>query len=364
MSQIEALEHNTCPACGAAANWNPAKQALICPYCGTEAPAELDSGAGKVREIPLAATLRELPENSRGWQAEKVSIQCQSCRAVMVFDATRVGQNCEFCGSPALVPYTEVKAPLTPESLLPFKVSEPQVRETIRKWYASKWFAPNALKTKGMVDTVTGVYIPYWTFDASVHCPWTADAGHYYYVTQTYRDNSGRTRTRQVRRVRWVPASGTLDHFFDDEPVPGTRGVHPKLLRQVEPFPTRELIPYDKAYLAGFVVEHYQVVLIDAYQNARNSMHSQLERMCGAQVPGDTYRNLRIHPAYSGETFKLALVPVWLLTYTYGSEAYQLLVNGYTGKMAGEYPKSAWKIALVVIAAILFILLVIFLRNL
>ena len=28
-----------CPACGAEANWNPAKQALICPFCGTESPA-------------------------------------------------------------------------------------------------------------------------------------------------------------------------------------------------------------------------------------------------------------------------------------------------------------------------------------
>jgi len=363
MPEVEALEYNTCPACGAAANWDPAKQALICPYCGTEAPGELDSDTGKVREIPLAKALREMPEDSRGWQDEKVSVQCKSCRAVMVFEATRSGQNCEFCGSPALVPYEEVKAPLTPESQLPFKVSQTQVRETIRQWYASKWFAPNALKVKGMVDTIKGVYIPYWTFDAQVSCPWTAQAGHYYYVSETYRTSDGKTATRQVRKVRWVPASGHLDHFFDDEPVPGTRGVHPKLLRQIEPFPTGELVPYDKGYLAGFVVEHYQVVLIDAYQHSRNSMVQQLEQMCGAQVPGDTYRNLRISPAYSGETFKLALVPVWLLTYTYGRKAYQLLVNGYTGRMAGEYPKSAWKIALVVVFVILVVLVLVIFAN-
>jgi hypothetical protein len=363
MSDVEALDQNSCPACGAAANWNPSKQALICPYCGTEAPTELDADTGKVREIPLATTLRELPEDSRGWQEEKTSVRCQSCQAVMVFDATRVGQNCEFCGSPALMPYQEVKSPLTPQSLLPFKISEAQIRETIREWYGSKWFAPNALKKKGMVDTVNGIYLPYWTFDANVVCPWTADAGHYYYVTETYRDSSGKTQTRQVRRVRWEPASGSLEHFFDDEPVPGTRGVPHKLLRQVEPFPTQELIPYDKAYLAGFVVEHYQVVLIDAYRHARDSMEQQLHQMCGAQVPGDTYRNLRIHPTYSGETFKLALVPVWLFSYTYRSKTYQLLVNGYTGKKAGEYPKSGVKIALVVVLALIVVLIVVFLAN-
>ena len=69
-----------------------------------------------------------------------------------------------------------------------------------------------------------GVYIPYWTFDAQVVCPWEAEAGHYYYTTETYRDNKGRTQTRQVRHVRWEPASGEVRHFFDDEPVPGTQG--------------------------------------------------------------------------------------------------------------------------------------------
>jgi len=35
-----------CPACGGEAQWNPAKHALICPYCGTESPAELQERDG------------------------------------------------------------------------------------------------------------------------------------------------------------------------------------------------------------------------------------------------------------------------------------------------------------------------------
>ena len=35
-----------CPACGAEANWNPAKQKLICPFCGTESPASMDTSGG------------------------------------------------------------------------------------------------------------------------------------------------------------------------------------------------------------------------------------------------------------------------------------------------------------------------------
>ena len=81
--------------------------------------------------------------------------------------------------------------------------------------------------------------------------------------------NNGRTETRQVRHVRWEPASGVVDHFFDDEPVPGTQGVSLSLLKQVEPFPTTtELVPYSTGFLSGFVVEHYQVVLFDAAERS------------------------------------------------------------------------------------------------
>ena len=71
MSEYTALEKHSCPACGAQAEWNPGKQSLICPYCGTISPYEIDTDSGKIKEIDLVKTLRELPEELRGWQAEK-----------------------------------------------------------------------------------------------------------------------------------------------------------------------------------------------------------------------------------------------------------------------------------------------------
>lgn len=355
MTEIVALEKHSCPACGAEATWHPDKQRLVCTYCGTESPYELDPTSGEIREIDLVQTLREIPESLRGWQAAKRTVRCRSCRAISVFDAERVGQRCDFCGSPELVDYEEIKAPIRPQSLLPFKVAEPAARQAVRSWFASKWLAPNAFKRRAMVDRVHGVYLPYWTFDAQVHCRWNADSGTYYYTTVSYRDKDGRRRTRQQRNVRWTPASGELDHFFDDEPFPGTQGVDHDLLRRIEPFPSSDLVPYDTAYLSGFVVEHYQVVLIDAARSARQSMERKLYSLCAAEVPGDTQRNLQIAPTYSGETFKHLLVPVWLLTYNYGKRAFQVIMNGHTGALAGRYPKSPWKILALVLVAMIII---------
>ena len=89
-------------------------------------------------------------------------------------------------------------------------------------------------------------------------------------VAEIGRDSKGNRVTRQERRVRWEPAAGVVDHAFDDEPVPGTHGLPLDLLRQGEPFPTREVVAYDTAFLSGHVVEHYRVVLLDAAEQSRH----------------------------------------------------------------------------------------------
>jgi hypothetical protein len=355
MSEVKAQKKYACPACGGEAQWNPSKQALICPFCGTTSPARIETTPGGeevIQEHDLVASLRAIPDDQRGWQTQKTSVRCQSCQAISVFDPERVAQRCDFCGSSSLVPYEEIKEVFRPESLLPMKLSEPQVRENIRRWYGSRWFAPNRLKQAAMTDVVHGLYIPYWTFDAQVHARWTAESGYYYYETETYRDANGKTQTRQVRKIRWQPSSGSIDHFFDDELVPASKGIPWDLLRRVEPFPTKELTPYNAGFLSGWVVERYQIDLVAAAQHSREQMDQELARLCGAQVPGDTHRNLRVYPNYSGQTFKHILVPVWLLSYNYGRRAFQVVINGFTGAIAGRYPKSWIKITLAVLAGL------------
>lgn len=363
MPQPEVTAHKkyTCPACGAEAQWNPAKQALVCAYCGSTAPGKMEptNDRGQVIvEHDLVKALRSMTDDDRGWQAQKISVKCQSCQAISVFDAEKVGKRCDFCGSTALVPYEQIKDSFTLESLLPLKVSESQVREMIRQWYGHVWFAPNKLKRSAMTDQVKGVYLPYWTFDANVQAEWWAEAGYYYYTTEEFRDTDGRIKVRQVQHVRWEPSAGTLEHFFNDELVPASRGVVARHLRAIEPFPTENLEPYNAGYLSGWVVERYQIDLVTAAQHSRERMEDQLHQLCAAQIPGDTYRDLRVNADYTGQTFKHILVPVWLLSYNYGAKTHQVVVNGYTGAISGEYPKSWVKISIAVLLAIIVLLLI------
>jgi len=363
LNETLAQQKYSCPACGAEAVWNPGKQALICPFCGTVSPAKLDSDTGKIVEHDLVAALRGVGSDQRGWQIDKRYVKCQSCQAISVLDPARQAQRCEFCGSAQLVPYEQSKESFRPESLLPFKVSEAQARDGIRAWYSRLWLAPNALKRRALTDTVKGIYLPYWTFDAKADATWNAEAGHYYYTTETYTDAQGRQQTRQVQHVRWYPSAGQLDHFFDDELVPGTVGVRMDLLGKVEPFPTKELKPYDPAYLRGWTVERYQVDLRKASESNRSQMDQELQGLCGQQVPGDTYRDLQVRASYAQRTFKHILVPVWLITYTFGPKTYQVLVNGYTGTTAGDRPISWVKVLVYIVIPALLLLIIIAIAN-
>jgi len=345
-----------CPECGGDLQWNAAKQSLVCPYCGTVVPwtaaQQADPGTAVV-EHDLETALRN-PEVNRDWGEQRREVQCQSCHAISVFVDGKVAQRCDFCGSPSIIAHESQKDAITPQSLLPFKISDGQVRDLIRTWYGTRWFAPDKLKRAALTDTLHGIYLPYWTFDAHVDARWTAEAGHYYYETESYRDQQGNMRTRQVQRVRWVPAAGELAHFFDDELVPGTAGVDSGLLTAVEPFPTTtDLKAYSPEFVRGWTVERYQVDLRKASEINRADLDQQVRALCSNEVPGDTQRNLQVDAQYQGRTFKHVLMPVWLVSYTYGSRRFQIVANGYTGKIAGKHPYSWVKIFFAVLAALI-----------
>lgn len=338
--------------------WNAGKQALACPYCGfipKDQPTR-GTGGGTIAEHDLEQALANVTDDGRGYRTATVQVKCQSCQAISVFEPGRVAQRCDFCGSPSIAPYQETRDAIAPESLLPVKLDQGQVRDLLKRWYASRWFAPNRLKGAALTDTLHGVYLPYWTFDARAHARWTAESGDYYYETVTRTNAQGQRVRSQERRVRWYPSSGQLSHVFDDNLVPGTQGVRIDLLRQVEPFPTDDLAAYDPAFVRGWTVERYQLDLRRAADVSRQQMDAALRSLCAAQVPGDTHRGLQVNATYAGRTFKHVLVPVWLVTYTFGTRNYQTLVNGYTGAVAGDRPISWVKVFFYIILPAMILL--------
>lgn len=361
---VDTLRRHACPQCGGKGEWNPRKRLLACPYCGFEfaavGPPEDAYGPeapNTVVEHPLLPTLERLGLHAGDPGQRRRRVRCRHCEAVMERSGATIQSSCDFCGSPELVEYEASGEWIRPESLLPLVVPKERAYQLLRQWLGSRFWAPNSLKRSSLVDRLHGVYLPYWTFDAHADCPWTADSGTYYYETESYRDASGRTQTRQVRKVHWTPASGRVEHFFDDVCVPAGQGSDRALMRKIEPFPTADLVPYATDYLSGWQVEAYQLGLLDAARHGEALMVETLRSLCASQVPGDTYRNLSIRPTFSEQTFKHILVPVWIVAYQHRGRTWQSLVNGVSGKVAGRHPISWVKVAIAVILGLLLILL-------
>jgi hypothetical protein len=333
-----------CEGCGADLRWDPGVTALKCPYCAME--KTVAPPPEQVRERPVDAALRA-PRNL-GWGAERKVVACKRCGAHTTLDPHVAASACAFCGTAAVVDAPAGANVVRPEGLLPFRITRDSALQSFRAWVRKLWLRPSDLKSNSRVEKMQGVYIPFWTFDAATHSWWTAEAGYYYYVDVRVREN-GKMVTRRERRIRWEPASGSLEKFFDDVPVPASRGVDENLCRGIEPYPTTDLTPYEPSYLSGFLAEENAIDLPEALENAKTRMREAIRGACAAEVPGDTHRNLQVQTQFSALAYKNALLPVWIAAYDYRGKPYRFIVNGVTGKCSGTAPWSWIKITLLVL---------------
>lgn len=331
-----------CEQCGARMRWEPDVDALACEYCGHT--CAVPRVAAEIIERPLA----DAGKAARGYGVELRVSRCGNCGARVTFGDASTSQLCVYCGSANVLEEQASRNAIRPESLVPLDVGREQVAEAFRNWIRSRWFRPNALRKTGRFEA-TGIYVPFWTFDAAVHSEWSADAGYYYYVTETYTtrvNGKPAVRTRQVRKVRWVPAWGERDDRYDDLLVLASRGLPEPLVEKLGGFDTSGLVPYRPEYLAGWRAEEYQLDLTQGWQRARERIVELQRARCAGDVPGDTHRNLVVRNEIGEVTWKHVLLPLWSVQYRFRGKVYTVLVHGQSGRVVGEAPWSWVKISL------------------
>jgi transcription elongation factor Elf1 len=347
-----------CPKCGAEVDFDADQGTLLCAYCGYTATVPVTEQA--IQEYDLKSALREMmtaPQET-GYGEGKRSLKCESCGAVNTVDASIISAECAFCGSNQVVPLDQVAQVIKPESLLPFQVDQQRAAAEFRAWLGRGFFRPNPVKkiAKDASAKLHGVYLPFWTFDAHTSSWWRAEAGYYYNVTETYMatDDQGKQvqRTREVRKIRWEPASGHLQLSFDDVLVPATDSVERGMVERIYPFETGALVSYEPGFLSGWAAEAYTIGLEQGWETGQQIMDQEVYQACGLEVPGDTHRNLQVKTAYSHMTYKHVLFPVWLASYRYGEKVYHFLVNGQTGEVQGQAPISWIKVVLVILVVV------------
>ncbi|MCH4886791.1 hypothetical protein EZV73_04385 [Acidaminobacter sp. JC074] len=330
-----------CPSCGAFMVYSPQSHGLKCDYCGHEVDITKDN-----REIKEHALDRMDETFNHEWASDKRVIKCESCGGESMITTTDLTSACVFCGSAHVVVET-MKEGIPPEGILPFMITRHAAKEGIDKWVSSKFYAPKTLKDLKRLDTIKSVYIPYFTYDAETSTFYTARRGDHYYVTRT-KVVDGKTKTVRERRTRWRRVEGVYKEAFDDVLVHASKKVEESLIAKMKSFDLSKVEAFQEAYLIGHHAERYNKSLGDGFDDACEIMDQAIYSGIRHQVGGDEFQLTHHQTNYGNTTYKHLLLPVWMTHYTFKEKMYHVYINGQTGRVVGDYPKSIWKILLTI----------------
>ncbi|MEC9466864.1 MAG: hypothetical protein VX834_13820 [Myxococcota bacterium] len=336
-----------CDQCGGDLEFHIGTQNLKCGFCGYEKVIDLSDEAAVVENdfaTALASQSAKRLENQGGDSSGDREVNCEACGGTILFEGTTISTECPYCGSPTQADsFHEAQARIPIDGVLPFMVERETAKENLKAWVESRWFAPSDFKARGVSGKFNGIYMPHWTYDAMTFTRYRGERGEYYY---TKNDDGER-----VRRTRWYSANGSFQRFFDDVLICALRDAKQKLMRELEPWPLENVLPFNQEALAGYLAMAYEVELDEGFRFAKDRMAQDLRDEVRQRIGGDEQRIHAIDTRHDAVTYKNVILPVWMLAYQYNQKSYQVVVNACTGEVQGERPWSWIKIGLTVLAA-------------
>lgn len=140
----------------------------------------------------------------------------------------------------------------------------------------------------------------------------------------------------------WVSINGSHLAFYDDVIISGSKKLPDNLVRGFEQFDLSKITPYDARYLADWPAERYQQPLADASLIARKKVLKDLRKNASQFTHGNYVRDLRLNSlGLVVESFKLLLLPMWVIHYKLEGATYDVVINGQSGIVQGERPQHA-----------------------
>lgn len=341
-----------------------------CPNCGT--PRDRDSRFCVACSAPLE-TAAEDASVVRSQPLPEHHFRCENCGSEVNTSQDQVSYRCPFCDSNYVVELPKKSVnDHPPEFIIGFAVTSEKAAELFYQWMKqNSWFRPGDLSARAIMDKQRGVYLPFWHFSMGAESRWRARIGEYWYRTETYTVTNAKgkteTRTRQVRETEWFSLSGEHHQYYYGYLVPAGRSLSDSEAREIQPFRLASLTRYRPHFLAGWMCEDDTVPRNTAQQLCEQEFVRREQNAVANFLPGDEHSDLRVETRLTPHDSDLVLLPVHILTYRYNDKLYRFIVNGQTGKLIGQKPVSAPRIAaavgVVLLIIIAIVLLIIFLSR-
>lgn len=322
-----------CPHCGGKLEFDAATQNMKCPYCDSE----IDIAALKQSEDEFNVSAQQ---DEMNWNAEKSTWEqneidsmnvyvCKSCGGEIIADETTGATHCPYCGNPVVMT-SKFSGKLKPDLVIPFSVTKDEAKAALKKHYVGKKLLPKIFKDANHLEEIKGVYVPFWLFDAKAQ----ADISFEMKNIRTWSDSDYHyTETSTYSGFR----SGTVD--FMNVPVDGASKMPDNMMESIEPFDASKAVPFNTAYLSGFMADKYDVDEAQSVGRANKRIKASTEASFRSSVTGyDTVTVKDSHVSLDNSKAKYALYPVWLLTTKFQDKHYLFAVNGQTGKIVGDLP--------------------------
>ena len=340
-----------CPACGGPLKFDPSKNIFTCEYCDSVYEesylASLDDDVfDNVKEADKSEDYGKADDGAQ------MLYSCPSCGAEIVTDDTTAATMCYYCHNPVVLT-GRLAADMKPDAVLPFKLSHDEAKGSFLKWISKKRYIPKGFASEKLIDSISGVYYPYWLADYSTKASYNGEGR---IITHTSDSKYNITTTKIFSVVR----EGNIE--FRNVSRAALKKADRKLSDGVIPYETDDLIEFQPSYLSGFMAEKRDVDKEDISQSVEDEIKGYAPSIL---TEGHIYTTISGNTTmiYSGNTYKYSLLPAWVLTYK-GSDGkiYYYSTNGQTGKTCGILPVDRAKLALhsAVIAGIVALLIGLF----
>ncbi|HEY3178652.1 MAG TPA: hypothetical protein VGL25_07215 [Casimicrobiaceae bacterium] len=216
-----------------------------------------------------------------------------------------------------------------PDGIIPFAIAEVDARDRAVRRIRRTWLPPFGLERHARTNSVKGVYLPFWAFDAHAIGYWAG---------------GGVTR-------------GIIEMDFGNLLVCADRGIDSNAIPTLESPPAKAIRAYDARVVDGWPVASAQRGLDEATLLAHTRMEHELAATTKrSRPPKERDKVLLSRVEYARENCKRLLLPIWLLDYRYLGRSYRIVIDGSSGVVTGEVPTSTAKVALAMIAILWIIL--------
>jgi len=336
------IKEYKCPNCGGAVKFSSDTQKMKCPFCDTEFEIAALEEYQKQLQVPEKDNIKWIEEDSaKTWEQEELEDlstgSCPSCGAELLGDKNTAAMVCPNCGNSQIV-LKRLTGLLKPDYIIPFKLDKKAAVEALKNFYIGKRLLPDCFKEENRVNSIQGVYLPFWLFDAH------AQGQVRYKATRilTWRD-SNYLYTKTDFYI--ITRDGSIQ--FEKIPVDGSEKMDDDYMDAIEPFDYSQLKDFQTAFLSGYLAEKYDVDAEKSKERAVKRMKSTVETEFSKSVTG--YASVRKESSVVNvENGKVnyGLLPVWILNTKYNKENYMFLMNGQSGRLVGRLPADpvkSWK---------------------